>query len=82
MTDIELLRAHWADFCNACDPHLLPEDFAGRMEAAGLIYLRRVASADLEARFFATELGIERGSYVYELTESGRRAVSRVEADA
>lgn len=64
------LREHWADFCD-CDP--VPEGFPDRMEKAGLVTFRKVTKADLEQPF-AEERGIERGSYVWDLTEAGRQA--------
>lgn len=67
---MELLRKHWGDFCDA-DP--VPPDFIDLMAAAGYIELRSVTAADL-AEPFAAERGIEKGGMLWELTEQGHAA--------
>lgn len=71
---IDDLRKNWGKFCD-CDPFDGSADFAERMEAAGFIRLRRVTRDDLE-QAFASELGIERGGSVWDLTAKGRKIYS------
>lgn len=71
--DREDLRLHWYDFAR-CDYY--EADFAERMEAAGLVYLRAVDDDDLE-QFFADELGIELGGMVWDLTPAGRALLTK-----
>lgn len=73
--DIDLLRQYWSAFCDA-DP--VSHDFSERMEAAGFIKLRAVTQDDLE-RSFASELGIEKGGNLWDLTPAGRAALAREE---
>lgn len=68
------LRAHWADFCDA-DHFPGSDTFADRMEAAGLIIMTPVTKEALE-QAFADELGIERGGWMWVLTDAGRAALS------
>jgi hypothetical protein len=72
--DRELLRQHWAAFCDA-DP--TPDDFADRMEASGFITLRSVKKRDVEEASFAYERGIELGGMLWELTQKGREVYGR-----
>ena len=65
------LREYAWDFGNA-DP--VPEGFADRMEEAGFYELRKVTREDLDSAF-ADERGIEKGGYVYALTDLGRAAL-------
>jgi len=76
-TAADLLRAHWGNFCD-CDWRDVPDDFAEAMAAAGLIHSRPVTADDLEDPF-AHERGLYEGGYLWELTASGRAALSRVE---
>lgn len=69
------LRQHWHAFCD-CDPFPGREDFAERMDAAGLIGLRSVTKRDLEEDPFAAERGIEKGGLLWDLTAAGRRALA------
>lgn len=73
--DRESLRRHWDDFCDA-DP--VPEDFIDRMDDAGFVTLRKVTRDDLNTSF-AAELGIEKGGWVWELTDLGRQVLDRKE---
>ena len=67
------LEAYWDAFCD-CDPS--PDDFADRMEAAGLIFLDGVTDDDLDDAF-ASERGIEPGGLIWRLTPAGRAALSQ-----
>ena len=71
---IDDLRSHWHDFCDA-DYFEGSATFAERMEAAGLIQTRRVKTADLEEAF-AADRGIEKGGWLWELTDTGRSALA------
>lgn len=81
--DRDSLRRHWADFCDA-DP--VPEDFIDRMDDAGFVTLRKVTRDDLND-VFAAERGIEKGGWIWVLTDLGRQvlaptpALNREEAD-
>lgn len=66
-------RRHWHAFCD-CDPFEGSDTFVERMEASGLIKLRRVTRHDLESAF-ADERGIVRGGYVWDTTCEGRAAL-------
>lgn len=71
--DVEDLRKHWGDFCQ-CDPFDGSDTFADRMEASGFINLVPVTAEALESAF-ASELGIERGGTMWQLTDAGRAAL-------
>jgi len=73
MTPEQKLCAYWHDRCDA-DP--VPPEFDQDMEAAGLIAFRAVTKRNVEESSFATELGIELGGYLWELTDAGRAALS------
>lgn len=68
--EIDDLRRHWVEFCDA-DPFDGINDFAERMERAGLIDLHPVDDDDLEDAF-ASERGIHRGGFVWRLTDAAR----------
>lgn len=74
---IDDLRKHWHDFCD-CNPFNGSADFAERMEAAGLVRIRKVTRDDLR-QSFAAELGIEPGGMVWDLTKKGRAALEAAE---
>lgn len=69
------LRQHWDLFADA-DQFEGRDTFAERMEAAGFARIRRVKNSDLSEPF-AAERGIERGGWLWELTDSGRAALAR-----
>ena len=72
--DRDMLRQHWAAFCDA---DLVPGDFIDRMEAAGFVALREVRKRDIEASSFAHERGIELGGMLWELTKKGSAVYGR-----
>jgi hypothetical protein len=70
------LRSDWEHFCQ-CDWHLMQGDtatFDQRMEAAGFIDLVPVTDSALEMPF-ASELGIEKGGMMWQLTPLGSSIV-------
>jgi hypothetical protein len=70
------LRSDWEHFCQ-CDWHLMQGDtatFDQRMEAAGFIDLVHVTDSALEMPF-ASELGIEKGGMMWQLTPLGSSIV-------
>lgn len=67
--DRESLRQHWEGFCDA-DP--VPEDFIDRMDDAGFVTLRKVTRDDLNDAFAAGR-GIEKGGWVWVLTDLGQQ---------
>ncbi len=72
--DREMLRQHWAAFCDA---DAVPEDFTDRMEVAGFISIRAVKKRDVEQTSFAAERGIEIGGMLWELTKKGLEVYGR-----
>jgi len=72
-TPQQKMRAFWADFCDA-EP--VPPEFIDDMEVARFSELTPTTDDDLNSPF-AYERGIERGGYVWRLTEAGRAALSQ-----
>jgi len=79
LTAADDLRKNWDKFCDA-DHFDGSDTFIERMEAEGLIELVSV-TADALADPFAAERGIERGSYMWQLTNAGRAALEGPEGD-
>ena len=74
------LRKNWAAFCDA-DAFEGSEDFADRMEAAGLVELKWLDEGEAQATidadpFWAAKFGDQMPSSVYVLTDDGRTALS------
>lgn len=69
---IDEFRRYWGPFCN-CDPIPIDsDDFLDRLKKAGYVRWRAVRISDTEETPFASELGIEMGGYLWELTKKGR----------
>jgi len=59
----------WMAFCDG-DKHLVPIGFEEDAERLGLIQIRKVKKADLE-KSFASEVGLKKGGWLWELTPTG-----------
>lgn len=76
----EMLKQNWVSFCDfdpLTPPHLERDSFIEQMELAGLVYFRSVTKNDVENDPFASECGIEMGSYLWCITDAGRAALER-----
>lgn len=75
MTDIPTndFKKNWSSFCDA-DQFEGREDFAERMEAAGLIELVPVDNNALDDAF-AAQRGIEKGGFMWRATDAGLRVL-------
>ena len=70
------LRAYWTAFCDADPLPISKDEFTDRMERAGFITLRKVTKADLQESF-AAERGIEKGGFIWVLTNKGSAALKQ-----
>lgn len=76
---IDDMRRYWNAMCYCDVVPIDTDDLKERMEAMGLLRWRTATRRDVEQTPFASELGIEVGRSLYELTKKGHRLMSGIQ---